>query len=333
MGEPADYYRQFCMSSQLHVNTLADVGTVRSQLLHYFWPATGTVPTRRADAVSQNVAPYPTSGPIPNLLRADLLTIGTGNGTYSYAYAYYPAVVPAGLGTRIAICHHGHEDHGYGVEQVVQAAVAAGMIAVECFMPGLDYGPSTTPHSGSIGNNFIEPILVALNEVLADFPTAHVGMTGVSGGGWATTLCAAADPRIQISYPCSGAYPICLGATGPYIIPRDYEQLNIDSTLYHDDVSGPVVGAIGYLDLFILGSCVGRRQVQCLNAGDLYFGNYGWKTYESIVSRKAGLCGGDFSVKSKAVPISSHSLWPEFRDAFVADMMPAQRGRWLRCYG
>jgi hypothetical protein len=32
-------------------------------------------------------------------------------------------------------------------------------------------------------------------------------MLGLSGGGWSTTLAAAVDPRIQLSFPTAGSVP------------------------------------------------------------------------------------------------------------------------------
>ena len=72
---------------------------------------------------------------------------------------------------------------------------------------------------------FIEPVVLAINyaETLG---YTHFVMLGLSGGGWSTTLAAAIDPRIQLSFPTAGSVPFDL-KVWPYkgSDTGDYEQL------------------------------------------------------------------------------------------------------------
>src|SRR5439155_16801794 len=76
-------------------------------------------------------------------------------------------------------------------------------------------------------------------------------MTGLSGGGWATTIYAAIDPTIRCSFPVAGTIPLYLRTKGSV---GDREQF--EPTFY---------GIAGYPDLYILGAQGrGRKQVQIL---------------------------------------------------------------------
>jgi hypothetical protein len=80
-------------------------------------------------------------------------------------------------------------------------------------------------------------------------------MTGLSGGGWTTTIYAAIDPTIQVSVPIAGSIPLYLRTGGSV---GDAEQF--DPSFYN---------LAGYPDLYVLGSeGKGRRQIQILNEKD-----------------------------------------------------------------
>jgi hypothetical protein len=50
-------------------------------------------------------------------------------------------------------------------------------------------------------------------------------MLGLSGGGWTTTLAAAIDPRIEVSFPTAGSTPFSFKHdTAVYNDVEDYEQ-------------------------------------------------------------------------------------------------------------
>lgn len=54
---------------------------------------------------------------------------------------------------------------------------------------------------------FLEPVILSINYALS-LGYKHVLMMGKSGGGWTTTLAAAIDPRISISFPIAGSIPL-----------------------------------------------------------------------------------------------------------------------------
>jgi hypothetical protein len=56
---------------------------------------------------------------------------------------------------------------------------------------------------------FIEPVILTINHLLS-LGYKKVFMMGKSGGGWTTTVAAAADPRISVSFPIAGSVRGCL---------------------------------------------------------------------------------------------------------------------------
>src|SRR6185369_9016803 len=114
---------------------------------------------------------------------------------------------------------------------------------------------------GSPIKYFLEPTAISLNHLkirsragrFPSYRTFH--MTGLSGGGWTTTLYAAIDPRIRCSFPVAGTIPLYLRTRGSV---GDREQF--EPTFY---------GLAGYPDLYVLGAQGrGRKQVQILNRRD-----------------------------------------------------------------
>jgi hypothetical protein len=135
-------------------------------------------------------------------------------------------------------------------------------------------GPSFSPFY-----YFIAPVIGEINAIKRAQPNAVVIMSGLSGGGWTTTLCAALDERITWSMPIAGSYPLfmrhqerknsCIG---------DYEQG--DLTIYT---------IANYLDMYVMGSAgttdAHRESVQVLNRFDsCCFGGTAAHIYESPVT-------------------------------------------------
>jgi len=54
---------------------------------------------------------------------------------------------------------------------------------------------------------FIEPVVLTINYAL-NLGYKSIYMIGKSGGGWTTTLAAAIDPRIELSFPIAGSIPL-----------------------------------------------------------------------------------------------------------------------------
>jgi hypothetical protein len=202
----------------------------------------------------------------------------------STAYLFHPRT----RNGHVVIVHGGHRcrfdggvengdspDLPYNLDNTIRDLVSAGYAVVAMRMP-LYQKPSDChidQHDPSahaemfisnaqrlrIGNPlqfFLEPVARAVNYIQAKyFGTYHdFNMIGLSGGGWTTTVYAAIDPRIVLSFPVAGSLPLDLDTEG------DYEQNN--TGLYN---------IAGYKDLYMLGSLGSRRQSQILDVRDNNF--------------------------------------------------------------
>ena len=133
---------------------------------------------------------------------------------------------------------------------------------------------------------FLEPITVGLNYA-AKYKYTKTHMTGISGGGWTTTLYAAIDPRISHSYPVAGTLPIYLRSDCDRDW-GDYEQT--EPQLYR---------IANYPELYVMGAHgQGRKQIQILNKYDsCCFAGIRYHTYEQTVQEAVKKLGkGGFRV-------------------------------------
>src|SRR5688572_22495425 len=223
------------------------------------------------------------------------------SGLTSLGFMLAPSAITEGW----AIVHQGHLPHDTtryleaGVAPTADALLAAGWGVVVLQMPlqgwNLDHAgdgftvPSTT--QGTAGHKamwsqagytatmlrfYLNPVVETLNELEAR-GASDVLMTGISGGGWTTTLAAAVDTRIDVSVPVSGSLPLFVRPHSPGSVTTDPEQV------YPDTVFGDT-SAFGYLNLYALGSSGDRVQVQVINQNDpCCFGGDAHAMYSGIL--------------------------------------------------
>jgi hypothetical protein len=169
---------------------------------------------------------------------------------------------------------------------------------------------------------FLTPVAVILNYA-EPLGYNSIYMTGVSGGGWTTTVYAALDPRIMRSYPTAGTLPLHLRAdrrrTNSAQRPADWGD-------YEQTI--PELHAIAnYLDLYILSS-IGehRKQLQIMNKYDpCCLGGESFKAYEGAVNERVKSLGsgGAFAVyldtKNK-----NHSISGDAMNVILSDINAGQ---------
>jgi hypothetical protein len=164
---------------------------------------------------------------------------------------------------------------------------------------------------------FLTPVTVALNYA-QPLGYQSVYMTGVSGGGWTTTIYAALDPRITRSYPAAGSLPLHLRED------RDRSNSAHRAADWGDyEQTIPELYAIAnYLDLYMLSSLgEGRKQLQILNKYDpCCLAGESFRSYEGVVNERVrALGGGTFAVyldtKNAHHSISSYAM-----DAILNDI-------------
>lgn len=93
----------------------------------------------------------------------------------------------------------------------------------------------------------------------------HIVLTGLSGGGWVTTVTAAIDPRIKLSIPIAGTVPKWPTALYPFEVPDlpelagDFEQ-HYERSIYKE---------CGFVCMYVLASLEeGRSSAQILHDQD-----------------------------------------------------------------
>jgi pimeloyl-ACP methyl ester carboxylesterase len=152
-----------------------------------------------------------------------------------------------------------------------QSPAACGFDAVSTSHDDMFTNPAQQlqPGRGSPLQFFLEPVARVLHYLETTYPALAVfpHMVGLSGGGWTTTVYAALDPQIILSFPVAGSLPFDVRG----------------SSDYHAEEQWPDFYALaGYKDLYILGSYgaalaspgafgsppLWRRQTQILNQHD-----------------------------------------------------------------
>lgn len=254
----------------LSVHSRSDVARSREHLIRFVWGA-----KRLPDTLPVHVT-RGVSSPIANveiIKRVDALQIAMECGQQTVTYHF----IPQQPNRRLVIVHQGHvcELDNYGVGNLIRDLLREGYSVLGAYMPQCRPGDCTgsctaqhnamftslVPSAGSPMKFFLEPITISLNYLESrhradEFPRyREFYMAGLSGGGWTTTVYAAIDPRIKLSFPVAGTIPLYLRSGGSM---GDTEQ-----TL------PAFYGIAGYPDLYLLGAFGrARSQVQILNRRD-----------------------------------------------------------------
>ena len=257
------------MDRAITVHSAREVAQKRRELIQYLWGAQGFPERRLPDTVITNVAsPVKQLG---HLARVDELRMDLAPGLQGLAYHF----IPQRPNLELVVVHHGHActldddpsplDVGSGLQRTIAALLREGYGVLGVFMPHMRPGDCTGGHNamfqlpttGSPIKYFLEPTALSLNYLKSRSRSDHFPkyrafhMTGLSGGGWTTTVYAAIDPRIHFSFPIAGTIPLYLRSGGSV---GDREQF--EPSFYR---------LAGYPDLYILGAQgPGRKQVQIL---------------------------------------------------------------------
>ena len=241
---------------------------------------------------------------IRDLLRIDKLTVQMEFGLESYVYHF----VPKRPNNRVILFHQGHDGDFYLNKNEIAQFLAQGYALTAFAMPllGLNNQPVVTlsrfgplkltshdrmkflsPSDGHPIKYFVEPVVVVLNYLKHSYRYEHIAMVGISGGGWATTVAAAVDSRIVMSFPVAGSYPIYLRSEASDDW-GDWEQN--EPRLYE---------VCNYLELYMLGSYGNeRKQLQIINKYDpcCFGGNRSAAYKDEVRLRVRNLGLGEFDV-------------------------------------
>ncbi len=297
---------------RISVNTESELSVLRQRLIQFIW-GQDQLPDRMPAKVSPAESPMAN---VDNLKKAEAILIAMEAGQQTVAYHY----IPRNRNRRLVIVHQGHacETGAAGVGNVIRDLIRSGFSVLAMNMPRCRAGDCsadcTAAHNemfasihvsqGSPLKFFLEPIAVSLNYLqsrgLDEIRYNDFNMVGLSGGGWTTTVYAAIDPRITLSFPVAGTLPLYLRHDGSI---GDMEQTLPDFYVI-----------AGYPDLYVLGSYgIGRKQVQILNErDDCCFGIAQHKTpatykedvreYERLVQQKLNRLGtGAFKLEIDSI--------------------------------
>jgi len=211
---------------------------------------------------------------IDNLDRIDVLSIEMEYGLSSRVYHFIPKM----SNQKVVLYHQGHGGDFFSGKSVISALLEKGYAVVGFSMPllGMNNKPDVfidrfgwyqierhdeikllLPKHGHPLKYFVEPVVRVVNYLKHSYDYSVLGMTGLSGGGWTTTICAAIDPRIVVSIPVAGTVPLFL-RSGNETDWGDWEQ------------TVPQFYRIAnYLELYVLGAIGDRRkQLQIINLYD-----------------------------------------------------------------
>lgn len=327
---PVDY-ANLVDDRYINVQSASDVAAKRQELIQFVWGSPG-FPATKLPVVERNVVSPITA--VEHLKRVDRLRFAMEKGERNLAYH----LIPRRPNNRVVIVHQGHacriDDSGPGndgIRQTIDTLLGDGFDVIAMYMP--HYTPEDcrvgamhddmfgTVADGSPMKFFLEPVALTMNYLKGVKPGYHdYSMTGLSGGGWTTTVYSAIDPTIRRSFPVAGSIPLYLRAKTP--LAGDAEQVLPD--FYR---------IAGYLDLYVLGSSgEDRKQVQILNRRDqCCFGQYqhvagveAWepdiRDYEvKVRTALADIGSGSFSLEIDE-PAPNHTISPYAANMIVADI-------------
>jgi cephalosporin-C deacetylase-like acetyl esterase len=262
-----------------------------------------------------------------NLESMDLLEIEMDYGLRSVVFHLHPEENAL---NRLVIYHQGHAGHIDKGRRTIERLLNAGYAVLGFAMPLLGPNaidairlPSGTAvtvvvsHADldpleqegvNVHTFFVEPVIVGLNYIESDYDYDSIDMTGLSGGGWTTSLAAAIDPRIERSYPVAGGLPLHVRNSSDS---QDFEQL----------AERPAFDVATYLDWYYLGGLGdGRRQMQTLNLNDpCCFAAAGREAIIQDYVDEIVAAGSDFDVFVDSEHVG-HEVSVNALDVILADM-------------
>jgi hypothetical protein len=305
----------------IHVRQESDVPRLRGALIHQVWGTEG-FPDRLPDRIEEGHEDERFAG-LP-VRRIDRLTVEMAHGVDSVVYRFHPVGAPNGVAV---LYHEGHGGDFLNGKATIAGLLDRGYTVFALSMPlfGLNSQPTIEmPSWGPLKltkhhqlffldrplSFFLEPVVRVANQIESEGSFERIYMTGISGGGWTTTVAAAIDPRIRKSYPVAGSLPIFL-RSGSRPDWGDFEE-----------TYKPFFSLANYLDLYVMGSSgAGRRQLQVLNRYDpCCFTGILYRLYETQVQRAVEAIGdGAFAVFSDDSHMR-HEISPVALERILADM-------------
>ena len=281
----------------IDLRSAEDVARRRAELVRFLWGARG-LPAGPPQRIERGFRDERFDG-MPGLARVDRLVTRLEFGLLSYGFH----MVPRRPNGAAVIYHHGHTTGSPRDRQRIARLLGEGYAVVELYMllappnnrPVLDlprigrfhftqheHLRLLSPAQGHQIGYFIEPVIRVVNYLEPGHD--RIAIMGYSGGGWASLLSAAADPRLRSSFVVASEYPFYVLSGGNL---GEFESS--DPALYR---------LATHLELMVMAaSGEGRQAVQILNRYDpCCFAGRRAETYAPAVRRAVRAIGpGSFS--------------------------------------
>jgi len=268
----------------------AGAGKARARVLDAIWPdgVPATVPRVEVVAWPRDLQAVDRA----RVAKLERATIDV-RGFESTAYI----LTPHDATGKVAIVHGGHQADDpalhldAGLDDLTNGLLENGVKVALMQMPlsswnrdrtgmGVTIGQSQVPGHNELFTKvdgmaamsvFLEPVVQMLNLL------GPATMTGLSGGGWTTTLVAALDERVTASIPVAGSLPLYVRPLSPGS-QGDAEQ--VYAAVLGEDETGRPTGLMSYLEAYAMATTRGRVQVQVLNQRDTCcFGGDAYQQY------------------------------------------------------
>lgn len=294
-------------ADMIRVTDATSANTIRSNLIQEIYGGPLAAPNAVTFFSTLNPTGTTWQG-ATNLASIQEWRVTVSRGFVSRLYRFMPTTYrnpTSGRGAVIVSAGHGHIGTTPPYEASIKWLVASGYEVWTVDMPvsGLNVTPVTIadPDLGNLQIRshddmqamrtptfnplriFMEPVTAIVNDLAARGIT-NVGMFGLSGGGWTTTLYAALDTRVLAAYSIAGTMPIYARSWAPpHNAIGDWEQREI-----------PALG-VDYTDLYIL-AAQNRRFVNIHNLGDdCCFGGAVANHYHTAVNSVVTTVGGSYA--------------------------------------
>lgn len=308
-------------AGEFHYTHESELQPLRDSLINWVFEST-SLPSGGADSIDVSMAynAYMNPTGMDSLSQVDKLII---NQASSFQHNVYH-MIPTTRNNKLMICLYGHGDsyNINGLPTAFEYWLTRGYDVITGHMTARAENDSPLSHitatqrhdsivtyEGSFNPTslYLEPWIRAVNHLDSAYNYGNIYMTGISGGGWSTTLLAAIDTRIEKSFDVAGSYPLYIrDDSGQSGSSGDYEQghsITQSSSFQRDFYSDEV----GYLDMYVLAGWQ-REHWQILNLEDnCCFGGLHWKDYVPEVKRRyKSLSSGRYEFFQYTVP-SDHT--------------------------
>lgn len=343
----------------VRIASAADAVAVRERLIQFIWNRSDLPADTDVSVIPGIASPIACSVAIARVDELRMTLGPTSDGRLLPARAYH--FVPLASRNRLAIVHDGHMPENacstpfadaedgfspYGLQMAINALLAEGFDVLAVPMPlfqpddcsqdhnALFDPPGTPAAGGSALRYFFDPVLRSLNYLLERQAFTDVAMTGLSGGGWTTTVYAALDPRITTSFPVAGSLPLWMRNPTPQAPAGDRESdavgmrgLSLSPAVASCGEFGDRENSLpafyqiaGYPELYVLGAYGrGRRQIQILNRHDACC--FGQDQHRFPASYDADVRGYERDVRSALRRLGAGEFRVEIDEAATSHMI------------